>query len=183
MGENLVLAGQRSGGDLRHHEAGVESRASSQKGRQSLIERGIYQAFDTPFRDSGQRSQCDRKIVECKGDGLTMKVSAGEYIALADLIFPRSREDEWIIHRGVHLDLKCPPTEADRVANCTMNLRNAAQGVRVLEAPTIFVRGANLASFKHASKVSRCFQLTGMWARFMDAFVKRGIGAAQAIKR
>src|SRR5436190_3113861 len=139
MGKHFILAGQRSGGHLRHHEAGIEPGPCGQKWWQAFVERRIHQSFDSSLRDSSQRSKGNAEIVECESDRFTVKISAGEHVAFADLIFARSREDERIINCRIHLDLKCPAGERNSVANCSMDLRNATQGICVLDALAIFM--------------------------------------------
>ena len=69
---------------------------------------------------------------------------------------------------------------SQRVAYRSMDLRNAAQGVGV-SAPAFAMRFANLASFQHATQVSRALYLTAVGTDFMDAFIECGIRAFQCI--
>ena len=83
MGEHLVFADKSRGGDLRHHETGVQSGARSEKGWQTLAERRIYQSFDATFADACERTQHDSQEVQRKGQRFAMKVSARDDVTLS----------------------------------------------------------------------------------------------------
>src|SRR5712691_7447917 len=82
MRQHFILADQGGGGDLRHHEAGVEPGASGEKRRQAFIQRWIDEALNPPLGNSGERAERDAKEVEHERDRLAMKISAREDVAV-----------------------------------------------------------------------------------------------------
>src|SRR5712671_7550534 len=82
MGEDLVLADQRGGGDLRHHKSGVEAGAIGEKSGQPFAQRWIHQALDASLRDSRERAEHDRQVVEGEGERLAVEVATGKNVAV-----------------------------------------------------------------------------------------------------
>ncbi len=126
MRQHLVFADQGGGGHLRHHEAGVQAGAGSEKRGQTFAERGIHHALETPFADAGQRAQRNCEEVEGEGERLAVKVAARDHVAVSsfDLGF---HEDERIVDGGVGFGLKHRAAVGERVAHGAMHLRHAAQ--------------------------------------------------------
>ena len=94
------------------------------------------------------------------------------------MVWPR--KDQWVIHRRVRFDLENLTAVGQRVADCTVYLRNAAQGIGILHATALAMGLANLAAFEHFSQIGRGLDLSCMRARPVNAFVEGHIGAAQA---
>ena len=63
-----------------------------------------------------------------------------------------------------------------------MNLRDAAQRIRILHAIAIDMRLANLATFEKVADVARTSQLPQMRTSTMDAFVHCHRSAAEGIE-
>src|SRR4029077_1621902 len=129
MSEDFVFADQRSGGDLRHHESGVEAGAIGEERRQAFIERWIDQSFNAALRDAGERAEHDGEVVEGESERLTVEVAPGEDVAVrllahdlarrADFLW--LREDQRIVDGGVHLNLKGVAAEGKGVAHGAMD--------------------------------------------------------------
>ena len=170
--EDLVFADQGGGGYLRHHEAGVQTRAGREKGRQVFVERGINEALQTTLGDAGQRAQCDGQKIERKGQGLAVEIAAGEDVAgdgsahdgfgAAD--FADLGEDQGIVDRRVHLDFEDGAAMGESVAHGAVDLRNAAQGVGVLHLAAVAMGLADFAALQHPEEVAGDEELTGMGA-------------------
>src|ERR1700693_2945468 len=80
--ERFIFAGQRSGSDLRDHEAGIESRLWREKSRQQARQR-IGHLLDAAFGNSAKRGDGDRDLVRGHGQRLPVKVSAADDVAFA----------------------------------------------------------------------------------------------------
>src|SRR5579864_6406160 len=167
MRQYFVLAGQRRGYYLRHHESGIESRVARQKRRQAFVERGIDQAFDAPLRDPRQSAERDRHVVERESQRLAVKVAAGDHVAFR--LFFIADEDQRVVDGGVHLGLKSTRAKFQRVAHRAVDLGNAAKGVSVLHAAAVDVRLADLAAGDQAAQIRGNFSLSGMRARGVNA--------------
>src|SRR5260221_14684325 len=79
-----------------------------------------------------------------------MEIASGDNVAFSVAL----HEDQRIIHRRIHLDLKRPPAEVQRIAHRSVDLGNAAQRIRVLHAPAVFVRFTNLASREQSAQLA-----------------------------
>ena len=78
MRQHFVFADQRCGGDLRHHESGIQPRAGSQKWRQTFVQSRVYQALQPALGDARQRAEGDAQKIQNEGQRLAMKISAGD---------------------------------------------------------------------------------------------------------
>src|SRR5579872_1061942 len=179
MRQNFIFADQRCGCDLRHHEARVQSGARCEKWRQTFAQRGIHQSLNPSLADACQCAESNRQKIQGECQRLAMKISSGDYVALSVLRI--SDEDQWVINRGVGLRLEHFSAVAERVANCTMHLRNTAKRVSILHAAALAVRFADLAALEHASQVCRGFHLAGMRTSLVDALVKSCVCAFERI--
>src|SRR5579862_693249 len=132
-----------------------------------------------------------------------MKVSAGDHVGFeaggvalrrADMACPErsrrsirpymaSHEDKRIVYRGVDFDLKNFATVSERVANCAVDLRHAAQRIGVLHAVAVEMRFAQPAAAEHLAQIRSCFELAGMRARLMNAFIESHVRATQSVQR
>src|SRR5437667_11474792 len=157
MRQHFILADQRGGGDLRHHKSRIEAGASGEKRRQAFIQCWIDEALKPPLGNSGERAEGDTEEVEHECDRLAMKISTGEDVAVfsggASLCLSgrgarshTSRKHQRIIHCGIDFYFHHLAAMGKCVAHSTMDLRNAAERVRILHAGTDAMRLANLAA-------------------------------------
>src|SRR5207302_9413222 len=129
--------------------------------------------------------------VEREGNRLTVKIPAGENVALwciehgtggtiADR--PWSSEYERIVHCGVDLRLHHLAAVGKSVTHGAVHLWHAAQRVGILNLVAMAMGLANFAAFDELAKVGRGPQLARMGPRFVNAFIKGDIGAAQHVQ-
>src|SRR5207248_6845616 len=112
MRQHFILADQRGGGDLRHHNSRIEAGASGEKRRQAFIQRWIDEALKPPLGNSRERAERDAKEIEHERYGLAVEISAREDLAVgcsrASLCLSgrgarshTSRKHQRIIHCGI----------------------------------------------------------------------------------
>ena len=139
MRERLVLRRERRGGDVRHHEAGVEPGSRTRNGGKPR-QRRIDQQRDAPLGERADLGDRQRQDVGGERDRLGVEVAAREDLA-------RFREHERIVGHRVRLDEQRRGDVADQVEAGAHHLRLAAQAVRILHAIVVDqVRAANLAA-------------------------------------
>ena len=156
MRQHFVLADQRGGGHLRHHESGVQACAGSQEWRQAFIQRRVHQALQPALGDAGQRAERDAQKIQSEGQGLAWKLPPEMTSALGR---PSSRsyvdlqKHQRVVHRRVDFDLQHLAAVGQRVAHRAMHLRHAAQGVGILHAVAVAMRFAHRAAFEHLAQI------------------------------
>ena len=95
-----------------------------------------------------------------------MKISAGENITCLG-------EHQRVVGRAASFGLNNSPRVLERVAHRAVNLRHATQTVSVLYARIVFqVRLANLATGEQRPQMSGDRDLTRVWSRRVNAFIK-----------
>src|SRR5207237_501414 len=94
----------------------------------------------------------------------------------------RLGEHQWVIQRRVCFCLHDFTAMRQGIAHRSVNLRHAAQRVRILNALAVAVRFANLAALENFAEVLCCFQLAEMWSGLVNALVKSHIGASESIE-
>src|SRR5712692_2149902 len=82
MRQHLVLTHQRRRSNLGHHKTRVQAGAGREEGRQTFVQRRIYQPFKPSLTDASERAERDAKKIQYKSHRLTVKVAAGKYVAL-----------------------------------------------------------------------------------------------------
>src|SRR5205085_11063925 len=145
--QHLALVQERDGDDLRDHVARLDARASGEEGRQPLVLVGVDEAVNAAFDDVAEVHERDARVVEGERERRAVEVAARYDLA-------RVGEDERVVRgrSGLHFDGGARVRQ--RVAACPVNLRHAAQRVRVLHARVAFeVRGAYLAVAQKLSQV------------------------------
>jgi hypothetical protein len=151
----------------------------------------IDETLDAAFADSGESAEHDANEIEGEGQGLSVEVAAREDVAslgfaglelgLSDLAFVR--EDQRVIDGGIHLDLKNLARVGQRVSHGSVDLRDATQGVRILDTGAVAMTFAKGAALHHATQIRGDLDLPGMRTGLMDARVEGDVGALQCIER
>ena len=176
VGERLVLRGERGGGDVGHHEAGVEACFSDKEGRQAG-ERGVDQQSDAPLRQGADFRDGQRQCVGGQRHRLGVEVAAGEHFAGVG-------EDEWIVGHRVGLDGERRRGVAHEVEAGAHHLRLAAQAVGILHAVVVDqVRAADLAAGEQMAVLSGHVDLSGLAAQRLYPRVERCIAALGGVHR
>ena len=88
-GERFIFAGERGGGDLRDHEAGIEAGLGSEKRRQQAGER-IGHLLDAAFGNSAESGDGNRDLIGGHGQRLAVKISAADDVAFCRLSFTKT---------------------------------------------------------------------------------------------
>src|SRR5579872_5214323 len=111
-----------------------------------------------------------------------MKVSAGDYIAVAIRLFRIFHEYEWIVDRRVRLPFHDLATVGEAVAHGAVDLRHAAQRVGILHTIAMAMRFVDFAAFNHLPKIRRRPDLSGMRAGSVNALVEGRHRSHQSIQ-
>ena len=127
--ERFIFAGERGGGDLRDHEAGIEARFGREKRGKHAGER-IGHLLDAAFGDSAKRGDRNGHLIGGHGEGLAVKISAADDVAFAVFL----DEDERIVRSAVQLHLRDGASLHKGIAYGAVDLRRATQAVCVLDA-------------------------------------------------
>lgn len=77
MRQDFVFADQRCGGDLRHHEPGIQAGTRSQKWRQTFTQGWVYQSLQPALGDAGQPAEGNAEEIQSEGQRLAVKIPAG----------------------------------------------------------------------------------------------------------
>src|ERR1035438_10504229 len=102
-----------------------------------------------------------------------MEVSAGQYVACLD-------EQQRVIRDGIGLQAKSDAAIANQIQTGTHHLRLTAEGIRVLHARAVEVRGANGAAGEQVPVLARHGDLPGLSPDFVYALVERRVAALQS---
>ena len=176
MRQHFVFADQRRGGDLRHHESGIQAGAGSQKWRQAFVQRRVHQALQPALGNSRQRAERDGQEIQDESQRLAMEISAGDDVSFSLRSFApldgrapvpdvALHEHQRIVHRRVDFDLHHLAAVGQRVAHRAVDLRHAAQGVGILHAVAVAMRLAQLAAFEHLAQIRCRLQLAAVRTR------------------
>ena len=130
MGERLVLARQRRGGDVGDHEAAVQARLGREERRQAR-DAGVDQHRDAALGDRADLGDRDRHRVGGERDRLGVEVAARDDAAFGAVI---ADEDQRVVGHRVGLAHEHERGVAQLVEAGADHLRLAAQAVRILDA-------------------------------------------------
>ena len=138
MGQHLVLGHQGGRRVLVDHHPRVDPRRRRQERRQPAVEPRVDEQRGPPLADRAELGERDLGEVEREGDRLAVEVAAADHPAAAgrdrvDVGDPAAREDERVVGRRVELDVEDAAQVVERVADRAVDLRHAAQRVRVLD--------------------------------------------------
>ena len=119
------------------------------------------------------QGECER--VRRERHGLGVKVAAGEYVAIV--------EQQRVVGDGVGLDAERRGALAQQIETRAHHLRLAAEGVGILHARAIPMRGADFAAASQGAEFARDRDLSGLAADLVNALVEGRIAAHQRIDR
>src|SRR4029077_6567907 len=155
MRQDFVFADQRCGGDLRHHEPGIQAGPRSQKWRQTLTQGWVYQSLQPALGDAGQHAEGNAEEIQSEGQRLAVKIAAGYDVCFQaggtalrwaddgvrpEVSWDGFQEYQRIVYGRVDFNFHDFATVSERVANRAVDLRHAAQRVRVLHAVAVDMR-------------------------------------------
>ncbi len=175
MGQGLQLVDEGGRGVVGDHQSRVDPGRIGQEGRQSR-QAGVHQARGAALGDRGQLGDRHGGVVEGERQRLAVEVAARHDRT--------RREDERVVGGGVDLDPQDALELRQRVARRAMDLRHAAQAVRVLE-PMIevgAVRLPDLAVAQELAKVACRRDLPGVWPRGDQRLLERGAGSEHRLE-
>ena len=173
--ERLVLGGERSRGDLRDHEPGIESALAHQE-RGQLAQAVIDQHRDATLGERADLGDGERQVVGGKGHGLRMEVAAGEHVAFL-------AKDERVVGDAVGLEQERACDVLDLLQAGARNLGLAAQRIRVLHAVAVLVRAADVALAEHVAERRGNGNLRRLAAGVVDARIERHAAAERCVHR
>ncbi len=179
-GESAVFAGERSGGDLGNHEAGIEAGMRGEEGGKKTGER-IGHLLDTAFRDAAESGNGNGELVGGHGERLAVEIAAGDDVAFGVFF----GEHERIVGGAVELHKGHFAGLNDGVANGTVHLRSATEGVGVLNARVLIgsaVGFANGAAFIEMSEIAGGDAGTGVGTGVHDAGIESAGTAAEGVE-
>src|SRR5260370_25834515 len=126
--ENLVLADERGARDLRNHQPRVKTTGFRKEGCQASRQRWIHELLDAALADVGQFCDRDRREVERKSNGLSVKVASADDARPSAVV----QEDARVASYRMDLPLNPRARVRKRIAGGTMDLRPASQAAGVL---------------------------------------------------
>ena len=174
VGVDLVLTDHGGGSVLNDHEAGVDAGLGGQERGQAVGERGVDHTLGAALGSVGQLARGDAEEVERQGHGLAMEVTAGDDGLVIE-------EHQRVIGDGVELDLDLLADVIESVTAGTVQLRDAAQGVSVLDAVLLAVV-EDLGTVEQLAHVRSDEHLTLLAAHLMDAGVEGVAKTGQALE-
>ena len=133
MAQRLVLGDERGCDVLRDHEPGVEPfLPCDEEWRQPVGQARVDEALGAALADAGQLGARDREAIEAHRDRLSVEVPVGDDQLLVE-------KDERVVGRRVELDRDRSFDVREQIAARAVDLRCAAQRVRVLHlvAPAV----------------------------------------------
>ena len=138
MREDLVLGHQGGRGVLVDHHPGVDPRRGRQERRQPAVEPRVDEQRGPPLADRAELGERDLGEVEREGDRLAVEVAAADHPPAAgrdrvDIGDAAAGEHERVVGRRVELDVEDATQMVERVAHRAVDLRHAAQRVRILD--------------------------------------------------
>ena len=138
MGEDLVLGDEGGRRVLVDHHPRVDPGRRRQERRQPAVQVRIHEQRGPSLADRPELRQGDLGEVERQRDRLAVEVAAADHPAAAgrDGVLvgdPAAREDERVVGRRVELDVEDAPEVVERVPHGAVDLRDAAQRIRVLD--------------------------------------------------
>ena len=140
MTQHAILRHECRGGDLRHHEAGIDPALRGEEGRQAAHLR-IDQQRHAALGDGTDLRAREREDIGREGHRLGVKVAPGEDLAGVG-------KHQRVVGDGVGLDDERRGLLRHQIQTGTHDLRLAAQRVGVLHARAGAVRFADLAPLK-----------------------------------
>ena len=178
MRQRLVLRGQRGGGHLGDHEAGIHARLRAPgraAGRDSVasISSAMRRSASAPISAMRQRQRVGRE-----GHRLGVEVAA------RDRPSPSSANTSGLSVTAFASISSVRPAWREQVEAGAHHLRLAAQAVRVLHALVADqVRGADRAAGQQRRGSRRRRDLARLAAHRVDARVERRVAAARGVQR
>ena len=136
--QHLVLGREGRGRVLVDHHPGVDARRRRQERRQPAVEPRVEEQRGPSLADRAELSERQLREVESEGDRLAVEVATADDSSAACRQCRRightaAREDERVVGRGVELDVEDAAEVVERVPDGAVDLRDAAQRVRVLD--------------------------------------------------
>ena len=173
--ERLVFGNQRRRGDLRDHESGIQTAVVDQEGRQAAHFR-VHEHGNAALRQAADFRDRQGKRVGGKGHGLGVKISARQHLA-------RFGEQQRIIRHRIGFDLQRRAAVANQVQARAHHLGLAAEGIGILHARAIKMRGPNGAARDQFPILARHGNLAGLSANLLNARIEGRVAALQCINR
>ena len=181
-GEDAHLGDKSGGGDLRHHEAGLDAGAGGEEGGQALVQGGIEEALGAALGDAGELVDGDGEVVEGEGEWSAVEVAAGD-----DLVGVSGAgvvdEDERIVRGTVEFGGEDAAGFGEGIPCGTVDLGDAAEAVGVLDAGSAGAMGSgDGGALEECEQVLGAVELAGMGAGVVEAGVEGCGGAAESLQ-
>ena len=177
MRDRLRLRDERRRRVLDEHEPAVQSALGDEERRQSVRERGIEQSIETTLADAGEPHRRGGERVHRDRDRLTVEVAPRHDVAVL-------RQHDRVVRDGVQLDLEDAAREREHVAGRSVDLRGAAERVRVLhEVLAVPVRREDRRALEEEPEVRGARGLPRMRAEALEPVVERRVRAEGRLDR
>ncbi len=175
VGERAQLAHERGGGVLGDHQAAARTRVAGQERRQPLVEARREQAERPPLGEGGEVGERQAQRVEPQRERLAVEVAGRDDAR-------RVADEDGVVGDRVEVDRDEAPAEADALARGAVDLRDAAQRVRVLQRAVSGAPGGAGAG-EHGPQALGRPDLPGERAQGVDVGVERRGRAVQRLDR
>ncbi len=176
IGPLLVLGGQRCGGHLSDHEAGVEAGIAGEEGRQAAHHR-IDQQRDPALGKIADLAGGHRQHVGGEGDRLGVEIAAGQSFFFI-------RKDQRVVGHAIGFGAECARSLTQHVERGAHHLRLTAQAIGILHALIIGeMRGADRRASHERAQRLRGLDLAAVLAQPMDTRIERSVRAARRVGR
>ena len=159
---------------LGDHQARVDPRVGSQEGGQALGARRVEQAVGAPLADRADLGRGDREEVAGHRDRSTVEVAAR--------LDPAVGQDHRVVDRRSQLGLGHPLGVGDGVAGGAVDLRAAADRVRVLDPRVVgAMAGDDRRAAEQPAQVGRARGLPGLRAQGDQVLGEGAVGSEQRL--
>jgi len=139
--------------------------------------------LDAPLGNSAEGGDGHRDLVGSHGERLPMKISTADDVAVAAAA---ANKDERIIRSAVQLHRRYFASLRQRIAHGAVDLRRAAQAVRILH-PRVFICGtmrfANLTAFIEVRQIPGGHGGAGIRPCVHDARIECAGTSAERVQR
>src|SRR4051812_28344035 len=138
MGQHLVLRREGRGRVLVDHHPGVDPRGGREEWRQSAVEPRVEEQRRASLADGAKLSESQLREIERQRDGLAVEVATADDSAAARrecqcVGDATAGEYERVVRRRVEFDVEDSAEMIQRVTDGAVDLRDAAERVRVLD--------------------------------------------------
>ena len=138
---------------------------------------GIHEPGNAAFAHVAEISDSDFEVVRGQGDRFAVKVSRRDDLHVIVVI----DKDERVVIDGIELDIDNPAGISNGIADGTVNLGDAAQGVGVLDVAEIVLLHQSAPGQKFSQK-GGAIDLAGMGTDSVNALIESPVGSVEGLQ-